>query len=75
MSKTAKRPKSKKALAAFVAGGGKPRGLVARADGSAMRRLSIYVEPELYKRVKVHVAGLDLNLSEWVSALLERELS
>ena len=67
---TTRKKKKKKALVPR----GKPRGLVVRADGSAMRRLTVYVEPELYKRVKVHVAGLDSNLSEWVAALLEREL-
>jgi len=66
----------KKARDQLVGGKGKnkPRGLVPRADGSAMRRLTTYVTPETYKRVKVHVAGLDLNLSEWVAALIEREL-
>ena len=75
--KAAKPTSPNKALDEFVAGGKgdkKPHGLVQRADGSAMRRLTTYVTPETYKRVKIHVAGLDLNLTEWVGALIEREL-
>jgi hypothetical protein len=52
----------------------KKRGEVKRADGSSMRRISIYLTPELYKATKIHVAGLDANLSEWVAGLIEREV-
>jgi len=70
-----KKPKAQE-LDRFVEGTAekKPRGLVPRADGSAMRRMTVYVSPELYKAARVHVARLDQNLSEWVSGLIEQQL-
>jgi hypothetical protein len=50
-------------------------GVVERADGSAARRLTVYLPVDLYRRVKLHAAGLDCNLSELVAGLLDRELS
>ncbi len=80
-SYSTRKPKTKKRKAAqeldrFVEGTAekKPRGLVPRADGSAMRRMTVYVRPELYKAARVHVAELDKNLSEWVAGLIEHQL-
>jgi hypothetical protein len=53
---------------------GAGHGLVERADGSAARRLTVYLPPDLYRRVKLHVAGLECNLSEFVAEMLDREL-
>ncbi|MBI4702982.1 MAG: hypothetical protein HY744_17840 [Deltaproteobacteria bacterium] len=49
-------------------------GIVARVNGSTARRLTVYLPVDLYRRVKLHVAGLEGNLSEFVTALLDREI-
>ncbi|MEZ4447249.1 MAG: hypothetical protein R3B72_49675 [Polyangiaceae bacterium] len=46
-----------------------------RSDGSEVRRLTIYLPPELYLECKVHAAGLDRSLSEWIGDLVRAELA
>lgn len=50
-------------------------GLVERADGRQRRRLTIYLPVELAKRLVVHCAAGELEMSDVVTDAVERELA
>jgi len=49
-------------------------GIVQRQDGRLRRRLTIYLSPELAKRLAIHCASSDLEMSEVVEEALARHL-
>jgi hypothetical protein len=49
-------------------------GIVQRQDGRLRRRLTIYLSPELAKRLAVHCASNDLEMSEVVEEALAKHL-
>ena len=56
----------------FVSGAPRPAGTV--ADKPKLSRVSLDVEPELHRRIKVAAAGEGLSIRDWFLRLAAREL-
>jgi hypothetical protein len=50
------------------------RGVLARADGREVRRLTLYLPVELAKRLAIHCAEHDRDLSDVVSEAVAKQL-
>lgn len=51
-----------------------PKSVVARSDGRTLRRMTVYLPDELARRLAVHCAREDLELSAFVSEAVQRRL-
>lgn len=52
----------------------KPKGLLARADGREVRRVVVYLPPELYRRTRVHCAETEADVSAFVTEAIASKL-
>lgn len=61
-----KRPRVKEAT---------PRNVIERVDGRRLRKIQIYFEVDTATRMRRHCAGEDIDMSAYVSALVEKDLN
>ena len=40
-----------------------------------LRMIHVRLTPETHRQLRVHVAGLDTSIQEWVASLIEKELN
>lgn len=51
------------------------RGIVARADGRELKRMTVYLPADLAKRLAIHCADIDSDVSRVISAAVEGMLT
>lgn len=51
------------------------RVVIERADGRMLRKIQIYFEVDTATRMRRHCAGEDIDMSAYVSALVEKDLN
>jgi hypothetical protein len=51
-----------------------PRGVLPRADGREVKRMTVYMPPDLAKRLAVYCAESDRDISDVVSEAVEKRL-
>ena len=51
------------------------RAIVTRADGRTLRRVQVYFEESVAKRLRLHCAGRDIDVSTFLNDLVDRTLS
>lgn len=52
----------------------KKNSVLTRTDGRQVKRLSLYLPADLAKELKVHCVMEDIDISEFLTRLVEREL-
>jgi len=60
-----------KVLASTVRGSGRRRSVITRADGRELRRMTVYLSPDLARRLAVYAAKSDTDVSAAIADICE----